>query len=286
MVPSRKPRHPDPASMNDHPQFGSAADVGGVMGAKNPRIVELRRLLGRRSSRSPEVLLEGPRTVGEAIDAGFVPDTVIVPDDRADQVAVTDVLDRLTPDVEVVVVRGNAFDRLAPSVTPQPMLAIVPRPMTVIPDSLGSGDVVLVLVEVSDPGNMGTLIRVADAVGAVCVVSIDGADPWGQKAVRSSTGSVMRVPVVTGLSTSEALTALRSAGARVVGTDVTRGAAHDSGVLKAPVAIVLGSEAHGLSHDLDPLVDDWVKIEMSGRAESLNVAMAGTLLAFEARRSD
>jgi len=255
------------------------------MGARNPRIIELRRLIGRRSSRSPEVILEGPRTVGEALDAGIVPNLVVVPDDRADQPAVVNVLDRLARDVEVFVLRGSAFDKLAPSVSPQPMLAVVPRPVAEIPEVLGPDALVLVLVEVSDPGNIGTLIRVADAVAATCVVVAGGADPWGTKAVRSSTGSVMRVPVVASASAGEALVSLRAAGAKVVATDVSNGAPHDSGVITGPVAIVLGSEAHGLSHDLDPMVDTWVRIDMPGHAESLNVAMAGTLLAFEARRS-
>ncbi len=231
------------------------------------------------------MILEGPRTVGEAFDAGFVPDLVVVPDGRAGQPSVEAVLDRLPAAVEVLVLRESAFNKLAPSVSPQPMLAVVPRPMAEIPASFGSDDLAIVLVDVGDPGNVGTLIRVADAVAARCVVVAGGADPWGIKAVRSSTGSVMRVPVVSGVEADVALSALREAGARIVATDVAKGTPHDSGVLTTPVALVLGSEAHGLSHDLDDLVDAWVNIEMPGRAESLNVAMAGTLLAFEARRA-
>jgi TrmH family RNA methyltransferase len=101
--------------------------------------------------------------------------------------------------------------------------------------------------------------------------------------VRSSAGSVLRVPVVQ-LDTLEAASAaLRAAGARMVGTDVREGEPHDGGVLDAPVAIVLGSEPHGLDR-ADTDVDAWVRIDMPGNTESLNVAMAGTLLAYEARR--
>ena len=80
----------------------------------------------------------------------------------------------------------------------------------------------------------------------------------------------------------DAIEALRAAGARVVGTDVSGGEAHDGGVLGSPVAILLGSEAHGLGDDVE--VDAWCHIAMPGRTESLNVAMAGTLLLYEARR--
>lgn len=251
-----------------------------VLGAQNPKIVELRRLIGRRSSRSADIVLEGPRTVREALAAGHVPTTVIVPESADEH----PLLDELPASVDLVVTRDKAFERLAPSVSPQPMLALVPRPVHELPSVFGADDVAIVLVDVSDPGNVGTLIRVADAVGAVAVVCIGGADPWGPKTVRSSAGSVLRVPVVALDSLEAASTALRAAGARVIGTDVREGEPHDGGVLDGPVAIVLGSEPHGLDRAVAD-VDAWVRIDMPGNTESLNVAMAGTLLAFEARRS-
>ena len=251
-----------------------------VLGAQNPRIAELRRLIGRRSSRSAEIVIEGPRTVREALAAGHVPSTVIVPESGDEH----PLLAEFPATVEVLVARDNVFGRLAPSVSPQPMLALVPRPAGDLPASFGADDVALVLAEVSDPGNVGTLIRVADAVGAVAVVCIGGADPWGPKVVRSSAGSVLRVPVVQVDTLEDASARLRGAGARGIGTDVREGEPHDGGVLDGPVAIVLGSEPHGLDRAIAPLIDAWVRIDMPGNTESLNVAMAGTLLAYEARR--
>ena len=253
-----------------------------VLGPQNPRIAELRRLIGRRSSRSAEVVLEGPRTVGEAIGAGVVPATVIVPEAAAHSPAVVAVAQRVEAEIEWLVVRDHVFEKLAPSATPQPMLALVPRPEAVLPARLPADAVVLVLADVGDPGNVGTLIRAADAVAATAVVVAGGADPWGPKAVRASAGSVLRVPVVPFAEVGDAVEALRSAGARIVGTDVRGGERHDGGVLGSPVAIVMGSEPHGLGDDVD--VDAWCHIAMPGNAESLNVAMAGTLLLFEARR--
>jgi len=258
----------------------ASASESHVLGAQNPRIAELRRLIGRRSSRSAEIVLEGPRTVREALDAGHVPTTVIVPESADEH----PLLEQLPDAVEIVVTRDKVFEKLAPSVSPQPMLALVPRPTGELPPTLGTNDVVLVLAEVSDPGNVGTLIRVADAVGAAAVVCIGGADPWGPKTVRSSAGSVLRVPVVSLDSVGAAVSALRQAGARVIGTDVREGKPHDGGVLDGPVAILLGSEPHGLDRAAVD-VDDWVRIDMPGNTESLNVAMAGTLLAYEAARS-
>lgn len=252
-----------------------------VFGAQNPRIAELRRLIGRRSSRSAAIVLEGPRTVGEALDAGHVPTTVVVPESAADDAAVGAIDDRLAGECEWLVVRDHVFDKLAPSATPQPMLALVPRPSFDVP-GLGTDAVVLVLADVGDPGNVGTLIRAADAVAADLVVVAGGADPWGPKAVRSSAGSVLRVPIVQFADVGDAVDALREHGIRVVGTDVAEGQPHDGGVLDAPVAIVLGSEPHGLDAEVE--VDAWCHIAMPGRTESLNVAMAGTLLLYEARR--
>lgn len=256
-----------------------------VLGPKHPRVVELRRLIGRRGSRSAEIVLEGPRSVGEALDVGLTPSTVIVPEAAVLDGSVVGILRDLQSSCEVLVVREKAFERLAPSVSPQPMLALVARPAASLPNRLGPDDVVLVLADVGDPGNVGTLIRVGDAVGAACVVTVGGADPWGAKAVRSSAGSILRVPVVADDDLAAVAEAVRSAGGRMIGTDVRNGVPHDSGVLDGPVAIVLGSEPHGLDRSIDPLIDAWVRIDMPGNTESLNVAMAGTLLAYEAVRS-
>lgn len=262
----------------------TGSDRPRVMGSQHPRIKELRRQLGKRSARSPFVVLEGPRTLGEALDIGMNLTTVLIPESRAEIDVVTAVRSRLAGDVETLVVRDHVFERLAPTVTPQPMLALAMRPMPELPDELAADDIVLVLIEVADPGNIGTLIRVADASAARCVVVVGGADPWGDKSIRASAGSILRVPVVSAGNVGDVIGSLRVAGATVVATDVSQGVAHDSGVLRPPAAILLGSEADGLPRGIDELVDDIVHIEMPGRVESLNVAMAGTLLAFEARR--
>lgn len=256
-----------------------------VKGPNSRRVVELRRLIDRIGANSAEIVLEGERTVGEALDEGLRLITVIVPESAGDSPTVSSLWARLDDTVEVLVVRDRVFERLAPSVTPQPMLAVATRPQALIPSTFDVNDFALVLIGVADPGNVGTLIRVADATGAALVVVAGGADPWRPKAVRSSAGSVLRVPVVSGVDANETLRQLRAAGAKIVATDVAEGMPHDRGVLDGPLAIVLGSESHGLDRSIDPLVDDWVRIDMPGNAESLNVAMAGTLMAYEASRS-
>ena len=241
----------------------------------------------RRAPGDAAVVLEGPRTLSEALAIGIEPSVVIIAESAADAPAVRDALDRLDAGVEVLTLTDRAFESVAPAVSAQPVLALVARPEVELPQSLAHDDLVLVLVGVSDPGNAGTIIRTAEACAACCVVVVGGADPWAPKAVRASAGSVLRVPVVQAADAAEVLEALRAAGAAIVAAEPHDGARHDSGVLAAatgPVALVLGSESHGLEPALHELADRRVRVPMAGGAESLNVAMAATLLAFEYRR--
>jgi RNA methyltransferase, TrmH family len=133
----------------------------------------------------------------------------------------------------------------------------------------------------NDPGNLGAILRSSEAAGVDVVVLTPGSvDPFNPKVVRASAGAVFHVPVVTAT-----LEAVRDAGLRIVGTSSHRGERHTEADWSGRVAVVLGSEAHGLSEDVP--VDHWVRIEHKGRSESLNVAMAATLLVFTAdeRRS-
>jgi TrmH family RNA methyltransferase len=127
----------------------------------------------------------------------------------------------------------------------------------------------------ADPGNLGTILRSAEAAGVdVVVVTRGTVDLLNPKAVRASAGALFHVPVVPA-----ELTTVRDAGLRLVGTSSHRGTAHTDADWSGRLAIVAGSEAHGIE---DALVDDWVRIEHRGRAESLNVAMAVTVLCFAA----
>lgn len=241
----------------------------------------------RRSPGDAQVVLEGTRTVSEALAAGIEPSVVAVPESAADDAAAQEVVSRLGSGIELLVLSDRAFDSVAPAVSPQPVLALVDRPRAALPESLAQDDLVLVLAGVSDPGNVGTVIRTAEACGARGVVVAGGADPWAPKAVRASAGSVLRVPVVQEVDAPAVLKTLRAAGATIVAADPHDGERHDAGVLAAgqgAVALVLGSESHGLDPSLRELVDRRVRIPMAGDTESLNVAMAATLLAFEYRR--
>ena len=138
---------------------------------------------------------------------------------------------------------------------------------------------VVVADGVGDPGNLGTILRSAEAAGVEAVILTPGTvDPFNPKVVRASAGAIFHVPVVTA-----SVADVRAAGLRLVGTSSHRGTPHIDADWSGRVAIVAGSEAHGVASDTD--VDDWVRIEHRGRAESLNVAMATTVICFEAARA-
>jgi TrmH family RNA methyltransferase len=151
--------------------------------------------------------------------------------------------------------------------------------------ALTTATLVVVCVDVRDPGNLGTVLRSAEAAGAGGVVCCDGSvDLYNPKVVRASAGSVFHVPVVAGGEPVEVLERLGTAGLQRIGTVARGGDAVDDVDLCGPLAFALGNEAHGLSAEVDAMLDRRVTIPMIGRTESLNVGMAAAVLCFEAAR--
>jgi RNA methyltransferase, TrmH family len=168
------------------------------------------------------------------------------------------------------------LERVASTERPQPNIAVVRMPAGV--PGIDTATFVVVADQLSDPGNLGTILRSAEAAGVDAVVLTPGSvDPFNPKVIRASAGALFHVPVV-----DADLAEVRGAGLRLLGTSSHRGARHTDVDWSGRVALVLGNEAHGLGPDA--MVDEWVRIEHRGRAESLNVAMAATVLVFEAAR--
>jgi len=142
-----------------------------------------------------------------------------------------------------------------------------------------------VAADVADPGNLGTILRSAEAAGADGVVVTDaGVDPSSPKVVRASAGAVFGLPVVVVSDAPTALEAARVRGVRRYGAVARGGVAPDAVDLTHDAAIVVGHEAHGLAPEVEASLDGTVTIPMAGVSESLNVAMATTVLCFEAAR--
>ena len=182
----------------------------------------------------------------------------------------------------------GVLERIASTESPQPNLALVSRRSASLARleiaNLGSAPWVLFLDAVSDPGNLGTILRSAEAMGASGVVLGQGCvDAFNPKVVRASAGALFHVPVIDGASLSE----VKSLGYWILATS-----SHDNSESmsiteiepRKPVCVVLGNEAHGVSQPTEALVDGWIRIEQHGRSESLNVAMAATIINYELSR--
>lgn len=226
-------------------------------------------------------VVDGPTLVLEALAADVVVDHVVV-EGGADPVPAVVAAARAAG-VDVHAVPPGTLAAVLDVVTPQPAVAVIALPTPAWPVT-PVPDLVVALDGVADPGNVGTLIRTAEAAGAGAVLTGPGcADPWAPKVVRAAAGSSLRVPVVAIDDLAAELVRLGGSGVRVVGAAMA-GTPYDEVDLTGPLALVLGSEAHGLSAPVAEVVHQVASIPMAGPVESLNVATAGAVLAFESAR--
>ncbi|MGB9305910.1 MAG: RNA methyltransferase [Mycobacterium sp.] len=242
--------------------------------------VKLQRHVGRRRAKC--FLAEGPNLVGAAAARGLVRE-VFVTESAAERHA--SLLDgRRWP---VHLVTDRAAKALSDTVTPVGLVAVCEMSATRLEDVLaGSPRLIAVAVEIGEPGNAGTLIRIADAMGAAAVVLAGhSVDPYNGKCLRASAGSIFSVPVVVASEAHEAVTALRAAGLRLLATTVDGEMPLDQADLSAPTAWLFGPEAHGLPADIAAAADHRVRIPMSGGAESLNVAAAAAICLYQSARA-
>jgi TrmH family RNA methyltransferase len=192
----------------------------------------------------------------------------------------------LLVDVPVQLVTERAAKALSDTVTPVGLVAVCRMPEASPTDVLSAPRLVAVAVDTADPGNAGTLIRLADAMGAdVLVLAGEGVDPYNAKCLRASAGSIFGVPVLEMTDTAALVDALRAAGLQVLATTLDGETSLDDVDLSKPTAWLFGPEAHGLSDDVAALADARVRIPMAGSAESLNVAAAAAICLYQSSRA-
>ncbi|OBF21845.1 RNA methyltransferase [Mycobacterium kubicae] len=239
--------------------------------------VKLHRHVGRR--RANRFLAEGSNLVEAASARGLVRD-IFVTEDAARRFA-----SLLTGPVHLVTER--AAKALSDTVTPTGLVAVCEMPTTDLHDVLATAPQLLVVaVDINEPGNAGTVIRIADAMGAAGVILAGhSVDPYNGKCLRASTGSIFAIPVVVAPETDAALAAVQSAGLQVLATTVDGETLLDDADLTAPTAWVFGPESHGLSADIAAAADRRVRIPMAGGAESLNVAAAAAICLYQSARA-
>lgn len=258
-----------------------------ITSTKNPLIKRIRALADREAREAEgRLAVEGPRMIEEVLAAG-IPVDLLLYDPAAATGRAAAVLARARQDgVRLVSASSRVIAACSQVEAPQGMIAVVHRPHASLDAVLDRPDLLLVVADrVQDPGNLGTIVRIADAAGASAVLVTRGsADPFNPKALRATMGSVFHLPVAA-VETPQAIAALQHRGVRLLVAD-QRGAVDYAGAdYHPPVAVVLGGEAEGPDAPWRAAADATVRIPLYGHAESLNVAIAAGLLLYEARRA-
>jgi TrmH family RNA methyltransferase len=257
--------------------------VAASLGASHAHVRRLRRLARHREDRWEQgaCVLEGPDLVSAALEHGHVLEALFVASGRRELYA--ELIQRAAVHATPVFdVDPAVLARVAPAVTPQPLVAIATWPLVALDDVVMSG-LVLVVHDLRDPGNAGTIIRSADAAGARGVVfSGDSVDPTNPKVLRASAGSIFHVPVAVA-PLAATLARARGAGARTWATVVRGGTELRDVPFTSPTLVVIGNESAGLDAASVASCDDTLSIAMVGRAESLNAGVAASLVAFAAQ---
>jgi TrmH family RNA methyltransferase len=254
---------------------------------QNPRVKELRAALAR-TGRTPSglIAIEGEHLVAEALRSHLRFATVFLRDGY--QPAFT------TPDdAEHLLLPPDIFASAVATEHPQGIAALVHPPVfspdtypDTYPDTLFRGQATLILVfaGLQDPGNVGTLLRSAEAFAATGVLLLPGtASPWNPKALRASAGSAFRVPAIHATE-AEALDILAQHNIPAIAAVARAGTAIDEAPLAKPCALLIGNEGAGLSDSLIAAAAHRITIPMPGNVESLNAAIAGSLLLYETSR--
>ncbi len=257
---------------------------------RSPRVKAARRLAKRALRlRARSFLAEGPQAVSEALAAGVVSQLFVTSAARARHPALAGEAAR--QGAEVHAVSGEVMAELAQTITPQGVLAVcgfVDVPLASLIER--APRLVVILANVRDPGNAGTVFRTADAAGADGVIFASASvDPYNSKCVRASAGSIFHLPLVLGVPVAGAVTSLRDAGLRVLAADGRAAQSLDDaeprGVLAKPTAWLFGNEAWGLPSDMLALADEAVAVPIYGKAESLNLAAAAAVCLYAASRA-
>jgi RNA methyltransferase, TrmH family len=256
----------------------SAAERGPrrVESRQNGRIKELRAGLAR-GARTPHIAVEGLHLIEEAVKSGLELHTIFV---RSGSEGLLEHL--AVGDAEVLIVAEDVFLSATMTEHPQGIAALVEAHEFTLEEMLQGIPLVVIAGGLQDPGNLGTLVRSAEAFGATGMILVPGTvSLWNAKTLRASSGSAFRLPVVA-LAAEDAFAALGKAGARIFAAVARDGDGEAD--LRGPCALLLGNEGSGLPDAWIARADARVTIPYPGAVESLNAAIAGSVLLYEAMR--
>jgi len=261
---------------------------------RSPKVKAARQLAKRALRlRARSFLAEGPQAVEAALTRGGVVSQLFIT--AAARARHADLADQATRQgVQVLAVSGEVMAELAQTITPQGVLAVCRYIDIPLARLAASGPrLVVILVNVRDPGNAGTVLRTADAAGADGVIFSDASvDPYNSKCVRATAGSLFHLPLVASVPVAGAVSAMREAGLRILAADGRASRSLDEtgpdepgSLLGRPTAWMFGNEAWGLPAGLLALADEAVAVPIYGKAESLNLAAAAAVCLYASARA-
>lgn len=256
-----------------------------IRSSQNPVFKEL-KLLGKKGSYADSFLAEGGRLIDTVLRSGLSARLLVLSESyiQKNEEPLTNILDRLGDDVAHICLGDDLFKQLSATVSPQGILVVFQRPLSADFSVIGQADSVLVLDRVQDPGNVGTLLRLAAGLGFSAVILLKGcADPYEAKTLRSAMGATFQIPVVIQALWSETVAWLQKHKFRIYAADMN---GTDLGECRfaGSTALVLGNEGNGLSREVRNDADEIVSISLLNGVESLNVAVAGAIIAYEIKR--
>jgi TrmH family RNA methyltransferase len=265
----------------------SPGSVKTITSLANPIVKEIRGLaLAKNRKATGLFVAEGLKLVADAVEAGWTIRTLVYSGTVGDQPLVS----RLAATAHarggsVLAVSEAVLAKISRRDNPQTVLGVFDRRLTTVKDIRPKdGDIWVALESIRDPGNLGTIVRTADAVGAAGLILIgETVDPFSPEAVRATMGSIFAVPLAR-ISKTELAGLAGGWRGTIVGTHLSATADYRTADYKSPVLLVMGGEQAGLTPEAAKLCRMLVKIPMAGKADSLNLAVATAVMLFEIRR--
>lgn len=244
-----------------------------ITSKNNQQIKNIRRLAESGKTRRKEGLFvaEGERICSE------------IPKEILHEIYVSESFAAGAEDVfeNACVVADDVFGSVSDTVTPQGVLALVRQPSFALEEVLASRNTLVILDEIRDPGNLGTIIRTSEAAGAAVVISSSSADIFNPKTVRATMGSIFRVPFyIAKEELAETCRMIKQAGVRIYGAALEASSELDKACFAEKRAFVIGNEANGISSAVLKECDERIRIPMKGKVESLNAAVSAAILLY------
>lgn len=257
-----------------------------IITSKDNKLVKLVSMLSTSKKHRDEkdlFIIEGIKTINE-ISSDFNINNIIVSESFSTNVSLITCIDQTMIDTLVTVVSDKLYGAMSTMTNPEGVMAIVSKRHYDLENLLNAGKIekVVILDDIRDPGNLGTIIRSADAMGIDLVItSHESVDLWAPKVTRSTMGSLFHMPIIDKIDLDYALEILKNKGFKVLGTSLDTDKYMDKCDLSGKVCVIIGNEAHGVNKNVLDKCDETFKIEMKGNAESLNASIAASIIMYE-----